>query len=77
MGPAPICFQNFNENSLKGDLSNDTTPTPTHFSLVNTFKKTREFEYPTTAFRNNTYMGGRYNMNVCHTTHGGKMKGTW
>ncbi len=31
-------FENFSENSLKGDLSNDTTVTPPLFSLVNTFK---------------------------------------
>jgi hypothetical protein len=27
-------FENFSENSLKGDLSNDTTPTPPLFSLI-------------------------------------------
>jgi hypothetical protein len=37
MGPAPV-FENFSENSLKGDLSNDTTDNPPLFSLVNTFK---------------------------------------
>ncbi len=31
-------FENFNENSLKGNLPNDTTLTPPVFSLVNTFK---------------------------------------
>jgi hypothetical protein len=31
-------FENFRENSLKQDLSNDTTVNPPHFSLVNTFK---------------------------------------
>ncbi len=32
-------FENFSENSLKGDLSNDTTDNPPHFSLVNSFKR--------------------------------------
>jgi hypothetical protein len=31
-------FENFSENSLKGDLSNDTALTPPLFSLANTFK---------------------------------------
>jgi hypothetical protein len=31
-------FENFSENSLKGDLPYDTTLTPPLFSLVNTFK---------------------------------------
>ncbi len=31
-------FENFRENSLKGDLSNDITLNPPLFSLVNTFK---------------------------------------
>jgi hypothetical protein len=30
-------FENFSENSLKGDLSNNTTLNPPLFSLVNTF----------------------------------------
>jgi hypothetical protein len=30
-------FENFSENSLKGDLSHDTTVTSPLFSLVNTF----------------------------------------
>jgi hypothetical protein len=30
-------FENFRENSLKGDLSNDITLNPPLFSLVNTF----------------------------------------
>ncbi len=37
MGPAPNLFENFSENNLKGDLSNDTTDNPPLFSLVNTF----------------------------------------
>jgi hypothetical protein len=37
MGPAPICFENFREHSLKRDLSNDATANPSLFSLVNTF----------------------------------------
>ncbi len=38
MGPALTnLFENFSENSLKGDLSNDTTDKPPLFSLVNTF----------------------------------------
>jgi hypothetical protein len=32
-------FENFRENSLKGDLSNDITLNPPLFSLVDTFKK--------------------------------------
>jgi hypothetical protein len=36
MQPAPIFFENFRENSLKRDLSNDTTANPPLFSLVNT-----------------------------------------
>ncbi len=31
-------FENLSVNSLKGDLSNDTTFKPPLFSLVNTFK---------------------------------------
>ncbi len=31
-------FENFSENSLKGDLSNNTTLNPPLFSLVNTIK---------------------------------------
>jgi hypothetical protein len=31
-------FENFSENGLKEDLSNDTTDNPPLFSLVNTFK---------------------------------------
>jgi hypothetical protein len=27
-------FENFSENSIKGDLSNDTTPSPPLFSLI-------------------------------------------
>jgi hypothetical protein len=38
MGPAPICFENLNVNSLNGDLSNATNSNPPLFSLVNTFK---------------------------------------
>jgi hypothetical protein len=30
-------YENHSENSLKGDLSNDTTVSPPLFSLVNTF----------------------------------------
>jgi hypothetical protein len=30
-------YENHSENSLKGDLSNDTTVNPPLFSLVNTF----------------------------------------
>jgi hypothetical protein len=33
-------FENLSVNSLKGDLSNDTTFKPPLFSLVNTFKTT-------------------------------------
>jgi hypothetical protein len=39
-GACTNLFENFRENSLKGDLSNDTTVTPPLFSLVNTFKST-------------------------------------
>jgi hypothetical protein len=31
-------FENFHENSLKGDVSNDITLNPPLFSMVNTFK---------------------------------------
>jgi len=33
-----VIFENFSENSLKGDLSKDTTDNLPLFSLVNTFK---------------------------------------
>jgi hypothetical protein len=33
-------FENFRENSLKGDLSNNITLNPPLFSLVNSFNKT-------------------------------------
>ncbi len=36
-GACTDLFENFSENSLKGDLPNDTTLTPPLFSLVNTF----------------------------------------
>ncbi len=36
-GDCTNLFENFSENSLKGDLSNDTTHNPPLFSLVNTF----------------------------------------
>jgi hypothetical protein len=39
-GACTNLFENFSENSLKGDLSNDTTNNPPLFSLVNTFKGT-------------------------------------
>ncbi len=38
-GACTDSFENFHENSLKGDLSNDITLNPPLFSLVNTFKK--------------------------------------
>jgi hypothetical protein len=38
-------FENFRENSLKQDLSNDTTVNPPHFSLVNTFKTNSNPQY--------------------------------
>ncbi len=37
-GACTDSFENFRENSLKGDLSNDITLNPPLFSLVNTFK---------------------------------------
>jgi hypothetical protein len=37
-GACTDSFENFHENSLKGDLSNDITLNPSLFSLVNTFK---------------------------------------
>jgi hypothetical protein len=37
-GACTDSFENFRENSLKGDLSNDITLNPSLFSLVNTFK---------------------------------------
>jgi hypothetical protein len=39
MGSAQIFFENFSVNSLKRDLSNDTTFNQPLFSLVNTFKE--------------------------------------
>jgi hypothetical protein len=38
-GACKDSFENFRENSLKGDLSNDITLNPPLFSLVNTFKR--------------------------------------
>ncbi len=38
-GACTDLFENFSENSLKRNLSNDTTVTPPLFSLVNTFKE--------------------------------------
>jgi hypothetical protein len=40
-GACTNLFENFSENNLKGDLSNDTTNNPPLFSLVNTFKMVR------------------------------------
>jgi hypothetical protein len=37
-GACTDSFENFRDNSLKGDLSNDISLTPPLFSLVNTFK---------------------------------------
>ncbi len=37
-GACTDSFENFRENSLKGDLSNDITLNPPLFSMVNTFK---------------------------------------
>ncbi len=37
-GACTDLFENFSDNSLKGDLSNNTTFNPPLFSLVNTFK---------------------------------------
>jgi hypothetical protein len=37
-------FENFRENSLKGDLSNYTTPHPPLFSLANTFNERDQFQ---------------------------------
>jgi hypothetical protein len=42
-------YENHSENSLKGDLSNDTTVNPPLFSLVNTFKSV-EALYPSPPF---------------------------
>ena len=36
-GACTDSFENFRENSLKGDLSNDIALNPPLFSLVNTF----------------------------------------
>jgi hypothetical protein len=41
-GACADSFENFRENSLKGDLSNDITLNPPLFSLVNTFKNTQQ-----------------------------------
>jgi hypothetical protein len=38
-GACTDSFENFRENSLKGDLSNDITLNPPLFSLVNTFNR--------------------------------------
>jgi hypothetical protein len=37
-GACTNLFENFSENNLKGDLSNETADNPPLFSLVNTFK---------------------------------------
>jgi hypothetical protein len=37
-GACTNLLENFSENSLKGDLSNDTTDNPPLFALVNTLK---------------------------------------
>jgi hypothetical protein len=37
-GACTNLFENFSKNSLKGDLSNNTTLDPPLFSLANTFK---------------------------------------
>jgi hypothetical protein len=42
-GACTELFENFRENSLKGDLSNDIFVNPPLFSLVNTFKKVESF----------------------------------
>ncbi len=44
-GACTDLFENFSENSLKGDLSNDTTLNQPLFSLVNTFKD-RPLKWP-------------------------------
>jgi hypothetical protein len=41
-GACTDLFENLNENSIKGDLSNDNTINPPLFSLVSTFKKNRK-----------------------------------
>ncbi len=41
-GSCTNLFENFSDNNLKGDLSNDTTDNPPLFSLVNTFKSVSE-----------------------------------
>ncbi len=38
-GACTNLFEYFSENSLQGDLSNDTTLNPPPFSLVNTFNR--------------------------------------
>ena len=38
-GASMDLYENHSEDSLKGDLSNDTTVNPPLFSLVNTFKE--------------------------------------
>jgi hypothetical protein len=45
-GACTNLFENFRENSLKRDLSNNTTVNPPLFSLVNTFKS-QSSEYVT------------------------------
>jgi hypothetical protein len=41
-GASTNLFENFRENSLKRDLSNDTTANPSLFSLVNTFNEPKK-----------------------------------
>jgi hypothetical protein len=41
-GACTNLFENFSENNLKGDLSNDTTDNPPLFSLVNTKEDIKE-----------------------------------
>ncbi len=45
-GACTNLFENFSENSWKGDLSNNTTENPPLFSLVNTFKHELHYFHP-------------------------------
>ncbi len=48
-------LENFSKNSLKGDLSNDTTENPPLFSMVNTFNALSFIPTPSYGVKNKEY----------------------
>jgi hypothetical protein len=58
-GACTDSFENFRENSLKGDLSNNITLNPPLFSLVNTCKDVHvlitDFSFVWSGIKNDTY----------------------